>query len=95
MFLFHTQPDTSLASGDNVLSTMSEQEAKIKDLERKVAHLFMDNVSLKTKLKASQDVETEQKEKIVKLEERLLLTLEKQVNIYVHLHITQSPLMIS
>ena len=93
IFLFRTQRETSLATGDNVLSMLSEQEATIKDLEQKVANLFMDNVSLTTKLKASREGETEHMEKIVNLEERLLLALEGQVNMH-FCTLTQSPLIL-
>lgn len=55
---------------------------KIKDLEHKVANLFMDNVSLTTKLKASRAVETEHKECISNLEEQLVQALKKQVLIH-------------
>ena len=39
---------------------MGELEDKVKDLEQKVANLFMDNVALKTKLEASRKVERQQ-----------------------------------
>ena len=54
---------------------MGELEDKVKDLERKVANLFMDNVALKTKLEAS-------REKIARLEERLVQPLGAQVNMH-------------
>ena len=58
---------------------LSEQEEKIKDFEQKVANLFMDNVSLTTKLKASREVVTEQTDRVINLEERLILALKAQV----------------
>ena len=61
---------------------MSELEAKVKDLERKVADLFMDNVALKTKLEASRKVEKQQREEITSLEERLVQALRAQVNMH-------------
>ena len=51
---------------------MGELEDKVKDLERKVANLFMDNVALKTKLEASREVERQQEEEIARLKERLV-----------------------
>ena len=44
----------------------------MKDLERKVANLFMDNVSLTTKLKAIREVERQQQEEIASLKEQLM-----------------------
>ena len=61
---------------------MSELEAKVKDLERKVADLFMDNVALKTKLEAIRKVEKQQQEEITSLKERLVQALRTQVNIH-------------
>ena len=51
----------------------------MKDLERKVANLFMDNVALTTKLKANREVEKQQQEEIVSLEERLVQALRAEV----------------
>ena len=51
----------------------------MKDLERKVANLFMDNVALKTKLEASREVERQQYEEIACLKERLVQALKAQV----------------
>ena len=51
----------------------------MKDLERKVANLFMDNVAFTTKLKASRVVEGEQQEEIARLKERLVEALRAQV----------------
>ena len=61
---------------------MSELEDKVKDLEQKVANLFMDNVALKTKLEASREVEREQQEEIARLKERLVQALRAQVNMH-------------
>ena len=58
---------------------MGELEDKVKDLERKVANLSMDNVALKTKLKASRDAERQQHEEIARLKERLAQALKAQV----------------
>ena len=57
---------------------MGELEDKVKDLERKVANLFMDNVALKTKLEASREVERQQYEEIARLKEQL----SPQVNMH-------------
>ena len=51
----------------------------MKDLERKVANLFMDNMALKAKLEASQEVERQQYEEIASLKERLVQDLKAQV----------------
>ena len=61
---------------------MSELEDKVKDLERKVANLFMDNVALKTNLDASQDVERQKYEEIARLKERLMQALKAQVKVH-------------
>ena len=70
---------------------VSELEKGRKDLERKVANLFMDNVSLVKKLKASRALEAEQMKGIGNLEEQLVQALKTQVNMhfytYSHLHI--------
>ena len=63
---------------------MGELEDKVKDLEQKVANLFMDNVALKTKLEASREVERQQLEEITHLKEQLLQALSAQVNIHFH-----------
>ena len=85
------QPDNAItpieaddASCDESRSVVPKQEDKVKDLEQKVANLFMDNVALKTKLKASRIVETNQKEEIGKLEEQLLLSLKEKVSIILY-----------
>ena len=57
----------------------SDLEAEIKQLERKVADLFMDNVALKTKLEAIRKVEKLQQEEITLLKEQALRT---QVNMH-------------
>ena len=54
----------------------------MKDLERKVANLFTDNVALKTKLEASREVEGQQQEEIVCLKERLVQALKAQVKMH-------------
>ena len=54
----------------------------MKDLERKMANLFMDNVALKTKLEASREVERQQLEEITHLKEQLVQALGAQVNIH-------------
>ena len=61
---------------------MGELEDKVKDLERKVANLFMDNVALKTKLEVSREVEKQQQEEIAHLKEQLVQALSAQVNIH-------------
>ena len=53
----------------------------MKDLERKVANLFMDNVALKTKLEASREVERQQLEEMTRLKERLVQALKAQVKV--------------
>ena len=58
---------------------MGELEDKVKDLERKVANLFMDNATLKTKLEASREVERQQHEEIARLKEQLAQALKAQV----------------
>ena len=60
---------------------MGELEDKVKDLERKVAKLFMDNVALKTKLEASREVERQQQEEMTRLKERLVKALKAQVKV--------------
>ena len=54
----------------------------MKDLEQKVANLFMDNVALKTKLEASREVERQQYEEIARLKERLMQALKAQVKMH-------------
>ena len=51
----------------------------MKDLEQKVANLFMDNVALKTKLVASREGEREQQEEIGQVKEQLVQALRTQV----------------
>ena len=58
---------------------MGELEDKVKDLEQKVADLFMDNAALKTKLEASREVERKQHEENAHLKERLVQALKAQV----------------
>ena len=57
-------------------------EDKVKDLEQKVANLFMDNVALKTKLEASREMERKQEEEIALLKERLVQALSAQVKVH-------------
>ena len=64
---------------DELQSTICELEDKVKDLERKVANLFMDNVALTTKLKANREVERQQQEEIASLKERLVQALRAEV----------------
>ena len=59
------------------LSVVPKLEEKVKDLERKTANLFMDNVSLTTKLKASRETEASQVEEIRDLKEQLTRALEQ------------------
>ena len=54
----------------------------MKDLEQKVANLFMDNVALTTKLKASREVERQLQEEVTSLKERLVQALKAQVSIH-------------
>ena len=89
-FCSHVQSDeavippegTDVSATDELQSKVSELEAKVKDLEAKVADLFMDNVSLKTKLEANRKVEKQQQEDITSLKERLVQALRAQVNIH-------------
>ena len=61
---------------------MGELEDKVKDLEQKVAKLFMDNVALKTKLEASREMERQQQEEMTRLKERLVQALSAQVKMH-------------
>ena len=71
-----------VSATDEFQSKVSELEAKVKDLEQKVADLFMDNVSLKTKLEASRKEEKQQQAEISCLKERLVQALRAQVNMH-------------
>ena len=71
-----------MGATDELQSKVGGLEDKVKDLEQKVANLFMDNVALKTKLEASRKVERQQKEEIAHLKERLVQALSTQVNIH-------------
>ena len=71
---------SSVSQPENSGTSLETGVVNIKDLEQKVTNLFMDNVALTTKLRASQEVETEQKESIRSLEVRLVQALEKQVH---------------
>ena len=64
---------------DELQSRLGELEDKVKDLEQKVADLFMDNVALTAKLKASQEVERQQQEENASLIEQLVQALKAQV----------------
>ena len=66
---------------------MGELEDKVKDLELKVANLFIDNVALTTKLKASREVERQHQEEIASLKEQLVQALQAQV----HMHFLSMP----
>ena len=73
---------SEVGATDGLQSKVGELEDKVKDLERNVANLFMDNVALKTKLEASREVERQQQEEIAHLKERLVQALSAQVNIH-------------
>lgn len=75
--------ETDDVSYDELISVVPELEKKIKDLERKTANLFMDNVALSTKLKASRAVETKQEENNRNIEERLVQVMKEQVSILI------------
>ena len=80
-----SQPEgTGAVAADEVHSRVREMEEKVMDLERKVANLFMDNIALKTKLTASQEVEGRQHEEITGLKERLVQALSAQVNRFLY-----------
>ena len=70
---------SNVGTTDELHSKLAELEDKVKDLERKVANLFLDNVALKTKLEASQVVERQQQEEITRLKERLVQALRAHV----------------
>ena len=74
--------DSKGGATDELQSKVGGLEDKLKDLEQKVANLFMDNVALKTKLEASREVETQQQEEITRLKERLVQSLSARVNIH-------------
>ena len=71
---------TSAGAPVKTVSTLCELEDKVKDLEGKVANLFMDNVALTTKLKASHEVERQQQEENISLREQLVQALRPQVS---------------
>ena len=73
--------ESGVGATDELQSRVS-LEVKVKDLERKVADLFMDNVAFTTKLKASQEIEKQQQEEITRLKERLVQALRTQVSIH-------------
>ena len=60
---------TNEDSSDGLQSKLYEQEEKVKNLEEKVANL---SIAHDTKLKALQEVETQQKEEIRTLKERMI-----------------------
>ena len=70
---------TTVDAPDETHSRVCELEDKVKDLERKVANLFMDNVAFATKLKAKSEMERQQQEEITSLKERLVQALKAQV----------------
>ena len=70
---------TDVGAVDELRSTICELEEKVKDQERKVANLFMDNVALTTKLKANHEVERQQQDEIASLKERLVQALRAEV----------------
>ena len=78
--------ETDDGSSDQLLSMVSELEKGRKDLERKVANLFMDNISLVKKLKASRAAEMEQMKGINSLENQLAQALKTQVNVHIYMH---------
>ena len=73
---------SNVGTTDELQSKVAESEDKVKDLEQKVANLFMDNVALKTKLEASREVERQQQEEIARLTEQLVQPLRAQVNMH-------------
>ena len=79
------QPEgTGVGAHDEMHSRVRELEEKVKDMERKVANLFMDNVALKTKLVASRKKEEQQQEEITSLDERLAQSLSAQVIMHLY-----------
>ena len=60
---------------------MGELEDEVKDLERKVSNLYMDDMALKTKLEGSREVERRQQEEIAHLKEQLVQALRAQVKV--------------
>ena len=82
-FCSHVQSDEAVIPPEGTdVSATDELQSKVKDLERKVADLFMDSVALKTKLDASQKVEKQQQEEITSLKERLVQALRTQVSMH-------------
>ena len=71
--------DTGIPLECTGVGSVDELQSKLKDLEQKVANLFMDNVALTTKLKASREVERQQQVEIESLKERLVQTLRAEV----------------
>ena len=55
----------------------------MKDLEQKVANLFMDNVALKTMLEARREVEKQQYKEIARLKVQLVQAVKDLVNVHV------------
>ena len=72
---------SNVGTTDESQSKVAELEDNVKDLERKVANLFMDNVALKTKLEASREGERQQQEEMTRLKERLVQALKAQVKV--------------
>ena len=80
-----SQPEgTGAVAADEVHSRVRELDEKVKDLELKVANLFMDNIALKTKLTASWEVEGQLQKEVTGLRERLVQALSAQVNRCLH-----------
>ena len=80
-----SQPEgTGAVAADEVHSRVRELEEIVRDLERKVASLVMDNVDLKTNLTTSQEVEGLQQEEITSLKERLVQASSAQVNVHLY-----------
>ena len=73
---------TGVGAHEEMHSRVRERDETVKDLERKIANLFMDNVALRTKLMASRQMEGQQQEEITSLEERLVQALSGQVSMH-------------
>ena len=90
LFCSHVQSEEKLippegsdvGETDELQSKVGGLEDKVKELEQKVANLFMDNVALTTKLKASREVERQQQEEIATLKERLVQALGARVGMH-------------
>ena len=71
---------TGVATVEEPHSRVCELEAKVEDLERKVATLYMDNVALMAKLDASHPAKRLQQEEIINLTEQPEQDIIMQVN---------------